>query len=91
MVWNIVTNGNFGNTNKWSIQFILSLYKSWNADVRRLVDGNFITILIDGIDLINSEQRSGFPKIEEGAATILTVVTLRLQKLHGMLMMSMRN
>ena len=31
------------------------------------VDGNFLTIIVDSIELDNSQQTSGYPKIGKGA------------------------
>ena len=58
----------FGNSQINGQEINFNFVQAWNADVKEAIAGNFLTLKIAGIDLINSEQRSGFPKIEEGAA-----------------------
>ena len=40
--------------------------QAWDTDPKEAVDGNYIRLLVDGIGLNSSNQRSGYPIIEDG-------------------------
>ena len=42
--------------------------EAWPTNSQNAVDGNFITILIDGIELDNNQQPRGYPKISKGGS-----------------------
>jgi len=41
--------------------------ETWSTNVQEAIDGNFLTILVENIELDNSQQMSGYPMIDEGA------------------------
>ena len=58
----------FGNSQINGQEINFNFVQAWNADVKEAINGNFLTLKIAGIDLINSEQKNGYPMVEEGAA-----------------------
>ena len=55
--------------------------EAWSTNVQEAIDGNFLTILVENIELDNSQQMSGYPMIDEGATysingTDITSVTV---------------
>ena len=40
--------------------------QAWDTDPKEAVDGNYIRLLVDGIGLNSSNQRSGYPIIKDG-------------------------
>ena len=65
----IVTNGViFGNTGISGNSIYFEFVESWPTNYQNAVDGNFITILIDGIEIDNNLQPSGYPKVSEGGS-----------------------
>tara|TARA_B100001989_G_scaffold145868_1_gene103890 strand:+ start:1571 stop:2665 length:1095 start_codon:yes stop_codon:yes gene_type:complete len=65
----IVTNGViFGNTGISGNSIYFEFIESWPTSSQNAVDGNFITILIDGIEVDNNLQPSGYPKVSEGGS-----------------------
>ena len=65
----IVTNGViFGNTGISGNSIYFEFVESWPTNSQNAVDGNFITILIDGIEIDNNLQPSGYPKVSEGGS-----------------------
>ena len=65
----VVTNGViFGNTGISGTSIYFEFIESWPTKVQNIVDGNFLTILVDGIELDNNQQPSGYPKVSEGSS-----------------------
>ncbi|MDG1544848.1 MAG: hypothetical protein P8R32_01170 [Candidatus Poseidoniia archaeon] len=61
----------FGNTGISGNTIYFEFIEGWPTDCNEAVDGNFITILIDGVELNNAEQSSGYPKVSEGSKYML--------------------
>ena len=57
----------FGNTGINGNTLYFEFIEGWSTDCNEAVDGNFITILVDGVELNNAEQSSGYPKVSEGS------------------------
>jgi len=65
----VVTNAvMFGNTGISGNSIYFEFLEAWPTNSQNSIDGNFITILIDGIELDNNQQPSGYPKASEGAS-----------------------
>ena len=65
----IVTNGViFGNTGISGNSIYFEFVESWPTNSQNAIDGNFITILIEGIEVDNNLQPSGYPKVSEGGS-----------------------
>ncbi|MFL2943953.1 MAG: hypothetical protein ACJZ2J_01300 [Candidatus Poseidoniales archaeon] len=65
----VVTNAViFGNTGISGNSIYFEFIEALPTNSQNTVDGNFITILIDGIELDNNQQPSGYPKVNEGAS-----------------------
>lgn len=78
----VVTNAIiFGNTaisgNTVSFEFITS----WPANCQEAVDGNFITLIVSGVELDNSQQSSGYPKISEGGSYDINGTQIESEKI----------
>jgi len=56
----------FGNTQISGQTVSFNFVQAWSTNVNEAITGDYITLMVGGIDLINSEQKSGFPKVEEG-------------------------
>ena len=56
----------FGNSQINGQEINFNFVQAWNTDIREAITGNFLTLTLAGIDLINSEQPNGYPRIEEG-------------------------
>ena len=68
----VLSNGMmFGNTGISGNTIFFEFIQSWNADCNEAIDGNFITILVGGVELDNSQQASGYPKVSEGNKYLL--------------------
>ena len=68
----VLSNGMmFGNTGISGSTVFFEFIQSWDADCNEAVDGNFITILVGGVELDNSQQASGYPKVSEGNKYLL--------------------
>ncbi len=65
----VVTNGViFGNTGISGNSIYFEFIEAWSTNCQNAVDGNFITILVDGIELDNNQQPSGYPKVSQGGS-----------------------
>jgi len=65
----VVTNGViFGNTGISGTSIYFEFIEAWPTNCQNAVDGNFITILVDGIELDNNQQPRGYPKVSEGGS-----------------------
>tara|TARA_B110000438_G_scaffold156054_1_gene149720 strand:+ start:1713 stop:2795 length:1083 start_codon:yes stop_codon:yes gene_type:complete len=40
--------------------------QAWDTDAKEAVDGNYIRLLVDGVGLNSSNQRTGYPIVEDG-------------------------
>jgi hypothetical protein len=40
--------------------------QAWDTDAKEAVDGNYIRLIVDGVGLNSSNQKSGYPIIEDG-------------------------
>ena len=60
-----------GNTGISGNTIYFEFIEGWSTNCNEAIDGNFITILVDGIELNNAEQSSGYPKIAEGSKYML--------------------
>ena len=40
--------------------------QAWDTKVEEAIEGNYISLLVEGVELNNFEQNSGYPQIEEG-------------------------
>ena len=40
--------------------------QAWDTKVEEAIEGNYISLLVEGVELNNFEQNSGYPKVEEG-------------------------
>ena len=56
--------------------------QAWDTKVEEAIEGNYISLLVEGVELNNFEQNSGYPKVEEGysydfngTAVMSTIVT----------------
>ena len=58
----------FGNTQISGRTVSFNFVQAWNTNVNEAITGDYITLMVGGVDLINSEQKNGFPKIEDGVA-----------------------
>ena len=56
----------FGNSQINGQEINFNFVQTWNTDIEEAITGNFLTLTIAGVDLINSEQKKGYPKVEEG-------------------------
>tara|TARA_B100000676_G_scaffold301895_1_gene349747 strand:- start:1287 stop:2381 length:1095 start_codon:yes stop_codon:yes gene_type:complete len=56
----------FGNTGISGNSVYFEFLEAWSTNSQNAIDGNFVTILVDGIELDNSQQPNGYPKIGEG-------------------------
>ena len=61
----------FGNTGISGNTIYFEFIEGWSTDCNEAVNGNFITILVDGIELNNAEQTRGYPKVSEGSKYML--------------------
>ena len=57
----------FGNSNIGTGMVGFEFVEAWRTNVQESIDGNFLTIIIDGTEIDNSQQASGYPQITEGA------------------------
>ena len=57
----------FGKSNIGSDTVGFEFVEAWGTNVQEAIDGNFLTIIVDSIELDNSQQTSGYPKIGKGA------------------------
>ena len=65
----VLSNGMmFGNTGISGNTVFFEFIQSWDADCNEAIEGNFITILVDGIELDNNQQPSGYPKVSQGGS-----------------------
>ena len=60
-----------GNTGISGNTIYFEFIEGWSTNCDEAIDGNFITILVDGIELNNAEQSSGYPKVAEGSKYML--------------------
>ena len=56
----------FGKSNIGSDTVGFEFVEAWGTNVQEAIDGNFLTIIVDSIELDNSQQTSGYPKIGKG-------------------------
>jgi hypothetical protein len=56
----------FGKSNIRSDTVGFEFVEAWGTNVQEAIDGNFLTIIVDNIELDNSQQTSGYPKIGKG-------------------------
>jgi hypothetical protein len=56
----------FGKSNIGSDTVGFEFVEAWGTNVQEAIDGNFLTIIVDNIELDNSQQTSGYPKIGKG-------------------------
>ena len=61
----------FGNTGINGNTIYFEFIEGWPTDCNEAVDGNYITILVGGVELNNAEQSSGYPKVTEGSKYML--------------------
>ena len=57
----------FGNSNIGSDTIGFEFVQAWGTNVQEAIDGNFLTIIVDNIEIDNFQQASGYPMITEGA------------------------
>ena len=60
-----------GNTGISGNTIYFEFIEGWSTNCNEAVNGNFITILVDGVELNNAEQSSGYPKVAEGSKYVL--------------------
>jgi len=58
----------FGNSQINGKEVSFNFVQTWNTDIEEAIIGDFVTLMFAGVDLVNSEQRNGYPKIGEGKA-----------------------
>ena len=65
----IITNFevHVGNSNIGSDTVGFEFVQAWGTNVQEAIDGNFLTIIVDSIELDNTQQTSGYPMIGKGA------------------------
>ena len=56
----------FGNSQINGQEINFNFVQAWNADIQEAIKGDFLTLTLAGISLPNSEQKNGFPRVEEG-------------------------
>ena len=56
----------FGNSQINGQEINFNFVQTWNTDIEEAIIGNFLTLTLAGVDLINNEQKKGYPKVEEG-------------------------
>ena len=56
----------FGNSQINGQEINFNFVQAWDTDIREAITGNFLTLTLAGIDLINSDQPNGYPRIDEG-------------------------
>jgi len=56
----------FGNAQISGQEVNFNFVQAWKTDIQEAVKGDFLTLTLAGLSLPNSEQKNGFPKIEEG-------------------------
>ena len=77
----VVTNGViFGNTGISGTSIYFEFIESWPTKVQNIVDANFLTILVDGIELDNNQQPSGYPKVSEGSSYELNGTQIKSER-----------
>ncbi len=56
----------FGNTiiNGQTVSF--EFVEAWPTDCNEAIEGNFITLIVGGVELDNNQQESGYPQVGEG-------------------------
>ena len=57
----------FGQSNINGQVVSFDFVQAWDTDPKEAVDGNYIRLIVDGVGLNNTLQRSGYPIIEDGA------------------------
>ena len=55
--------------------------QAWDTDANEAVDGNYIRLLVDGVGLNSSNQRSGYPIVEDGIDYDLNGTTITSTKI----------
>jgi len=50
--------------------------EAWKTDVNEILEGNFLTLTVDGATLDNNAQPSGYPRVEDGAEYQLNNATV---------------
>ena len=56
----------FGNSQINGQEVSFNFVQTWNTNIEEAIFGDFVTLMFAGVDLVNSEQRNGYPKIGEG-------------------------
>lgn len=56
----------FGKSSIGSNTVGFEFIEAWGTDVQEAIDGNFLTIIVENIELDNSQQVSGYPLIGRG-------------------------
>ena len=51
--------------------------EAWKTDVNEILEGNFLTLIVDGATLDNNAQPSGYPRVEEGVEYQLNNATVK--------------
>ena len=51
--------------------------EAWKTDVNEILEGNFLTLIVDGATLDNNAQPSGYPRGEEGVEYQLNNATVK--------------
>ena len=63
----IVANAvSFGKSKIGSDTVGFEFVEAWKTNVQEAIDGNFLTILVENIELNNSQQTRGYPQISDG-------------------------
>jgi len=57
----------FGQSNINGPVVSFDFVQAWDTDPKEAVNGNYIRLIVDGVGLNNTLQRSGYPIIEDGA------------------------
>ena len=56
----------FGKSKIGSDTVGFEFVEAWKTNVREAIDGNFLTIIVENIELDNSQQTRGYPQIGDG-------------------------
>ena len=57
----------FGSSKMGSDTVGFEFVEAWGTNVQEAIDGNFLTIIVDNVEIDNSQQASGYPQVSVGA------------------------
>jgi len=63
---NMSRDFSFGKSKIGSDTVGFEFVEAWKTNVQEAIDGNFLTILVENIELNNSQQTRGYPQISDG-------------------------